>query len=57
MLRRTFRPKRKEEAGGWRRQTMRSFITRTLQTYYSGDHIKEDEMGGTCSTDGRDEKL
>jgi len=24
--------------------------------YYSGDLIKEDDMGGSCSTHGRDEK-
>jgi hypothetical protein len=35
---------------------MRSFITCTLHQYYSGDQIKEDEMGGACSTHGRDEK-
>jgi hypothetical protein len=25
--------------------------------YYYGDEIKEDEMGGSCRTHGRDEKL
>jgi hypothetical protein len=25
-------------------------------TYYYGDQIKEDEMGGACNTHGRDEK-
>jgi hypothetical protein len=36
---------------------MRSFISYKLITrYYSGDDMKEDEIGGTCSTHGRDLK-
>jgi len=35
---------------------MRSFIVCTISRYYCGDQIKEHEMGGTCSTDEKDEK-
>jgi len=35
---------------------MRSFITCTLTKYYYGDKIKEDDLGGPYSTQGRDEK-
>jgi hypothetical protein len=30
---------------------------RRLRKYYSGGQIKEDEMGGACSMDGRGTKL
>jgi len=32
-----------------------NILERLLKHYY-GDQIEEDEMDGTCSTDGRDEK-
>jgi hypothetical protein len=35
---------------------MKSFIICMLHKYYSGDQIKEDKIGGRCSTHGRDEK-
>jgi hypothetical protein len=35
---------------------MRRFITWTLHKYYYGDQIEEDEMGGTCSTNGSAKK-
>jgi hypothetical protein len=36
-------------------ETGEDCIMRSFTDYYSGDHI-EDEMGGTCSRDGRGEK-
>jgi len=41
VLRRIFGSKREEVAGGWRR--------------LKSDQIMEDDMGGVCSTHGRDE--
>jgi hypothetical protein len=35
---------------------MRSFLTCTFSQILLGDYVKEDEMGGACSTRGRDEK-
>jgi len=35
---------------------MRSLLTSKLHQYYDGDQIKENEMGGTYSTNGRDAK-
>jgi hypothetical protein len=35
---------------------MRSFITCTLQQILLGYQINEDEMGGACSTNGRNEE-
>jgi hypothetical protein len=48
--RRIFGPEREEVAGGWRRPHNVQF------TKYYGDQLKEDEMGGTYSTHGRDAK-
>jgi hypothetical protein len=36
--------------------TVKNVIIRTLRQYYEDDKMKEDEMGGTCSTHGRSEK-
>jgi hypothetical protein len=54
MLRRIFGPKRKEMAGG--HCIMRSFITCTLHQVLLLSRQINDEMGGACSTYGRDEK-
>jgi len=35
---------------------MRSFITCTLHIYYLDDQVKEDALGGTWNTRGRNEK-
>jgi hypothetical protein len=35
---------------------IRIFINVRFTIYYYGVQTKEDEMGGTCSTHGRDEK-
>jgi hypothetical protein len=45
-----FGPKREELAGCGEKYKIRSFITYTLH------QIKGDEMGGSCSTHGKDEK-
>jgi hypothetical protein len=37
--------------------TVRNFITCTLHHTFYGDLIKEDEMGGACSTQVRDEQF
>jgi hypothetical protein len=55
VLRRIFRPKREEMAGGWRR------LNEELHNLYASPNIisrqmKEDEIGGECSSYGRDEK-
>jgi hypothetical protein len=50
VLRVIFGPKRGEVAGDWRRLHNEELHN----LYYSGDQIKEDEMGGTCSMHGRD---
>jgi hypothetical protein len=40
------------DAGGWRKCTVRTFITSVLHQ----DHQMKNEMGGACSTYGRDKK-
>jgi hypothetical protein len=35
---------------------IQSLFTVLLSKYYSGNQIKEDEMGGACGTYGGDEK-
>jgi hypothetical protein len=55
VLRRIFRPKREEVERRWRR-----LHNEELHNLYGSPNIirviKEDEMDGSCSTDGRDEK-
>jgi hypothetical protein len=54
VFRRIFGPKREEVVRGWRRlhnEELRNFYTSSY-----GHQVKEDEMGGTCSIYGRDEK-
>jgi hypothetical protein len=57
VLRQIFRPKREEVAGGWRR-----LHNEELYKLYTSPNTvrvikkKENEMGGACSTNGRDDK-
>jgi len=57
VLRRIFEPKREEVAGGWG-----TLHNEELNNLYAspniirGDQIKKYEMGGACSTHGRDEQ-
>jgi hypothetical protein len=51
VLRRIFGPKRDEVTGEWRRLHNRELYA-VLLTIYSGDQVKETEMGMTCSTYG-----
>jgi hypothetical protein len=46
VLRRIFGPKRDEVIGGWRK-----LHNEELHNLYSSQ-VKEDEMGGACSTNG-----
>jgi hypothetical protein len=32
-------------------------MVRIFRQYYSGDQIKQDEMGGTCSTNRKEEEI
>jgi hypothetical protein len=34
-----------------------SFMVRIFRQYYSGNQIKQDEMGGTCSTNRIEEEI
>jgi len=34
-----------------------SFMVRIFRQYYSGDQIKQDEIGGTCSTNRIEEEI
>jgi hypothetical protein len=47
LLRRILGPKREEVAGGWRR---------LHDEVLHNDQVKENKMGGACSTHGKDEK-
>jgi hypothetical protein len=52
-----FGPKREEVAGGWRRlhnEQLHDLYTSPNVIIIFGDQIKEDEMGGGCSTHGRE---
>ena len=55
VLRRIFGPKRDEVTGEWRRLQNDELIDLLLTKYYSGDQIEKNEMGGACSTYGREE--
>ena len=50
VLTRIFGPKRDEVTGEWRKVHKRSLMTSTQ--YYSSNQIKNNEMGGACSTYG-----
>jgi hypothetical protein len=57
ILRRIFEPKREDVEGGCR--TLHNEELHNLYAspkYYSGDQMKEDEIGGTCSTHGTADK-
>ena len=52
MLRRIFGPQRNEVTGEWRRLNNEELIDLYYTTYYLGDQIRKNEMGGGCSTYG-----
>jgi hypothetical protein len=54
-LRKIFGPKREQVSGSWRRLHSEEFH-KSVTGYYYNDQVKKDEMGGACSTYGRDEK-
>jgi hypothetical protein len=54
--RRIFGPKREEGAGDWRRLHNEELRNLGVSPNIISDQIKEDEIGGTCSTHGRDKK-
>jgi hypothetical protein len=56
VLRRIFGPKRDEVTGEWRRLHSEELCSVLLTKYYSGDQIKNTEMGGVCSMCGGEEK-
>jgi hypothetical protein len=49
MLRRTFGPKRDEEIGEWRR-LHNDELNFTPNHIFSGDKVKNNDVGGACST-------
>jgi hypothetical protein len=54
MLRRIFGPKRDEGTGGWRKfhnEEVHNFYSSPLGYY--DDQIKQDDMDGACSTQGK----
>jgi hypothetical protein len=52
MLRRVLGPKREKVAGGWRGLHNEELCNLYASRNSLGNNIKEDEMGGTCSTHG-----
>jgi len=57
VLRRIFGPTKNEVTREWRRQyIMRSLMICTAHPILLGDKIEKNEMGGTCSTYGREER-
>jgi hypothetical protein len=56
VLRRIFGTKREEIAGGWRRLHNVELYNLYVSQCYSGDQIKEGEIGRACSIHGKDEK-
>jgi hypothetical protein len=56
VLRKIFGHKMEEVVGGWRRLHNVELHNLYTSPHVKGDHTKQDEMGGTCSTYGRNEK-
>jgi hypothetical protein len=58
VLRRIFGPKRDEVTGGWRKlhneELHGVYFSRSVVRV---DEVKEDEVGGTCGTNGGDEEF
>jgi hypothetical protein len=52
VLRRIFGPKRGKVRRDWRKLRNEGLLTK----YYLGDQIETNEMGGACSTYGREER-
>jgi hypothetical protein len=55
-LRKIFGPKRDEVIGDWRRLHIEALHDLYSSPYESGNKIKKNEMGGACSTCGREER-
>jgi hypothetical protein len=57
VLRKTFGPKREEVTRHWRilHKEELHYLYISLCTYYSGDQLKEDKMGGSCCMWGGEE--
>ena len=53
VLRRIFGPEREDVQKGRQSYTVRIKMSYTLHCYYSGDQIKEDDLGGTYGTHER----
>ena len=56
VLRRIFGPTRDMVTGEWRKLHNEVLNDLYSSPYNSGDHIKKNEMGGACSTYGREER-
>jgi hypothetical protein len=58
VLRKIFRPKRKEVTGEWRKLHNEGLydLYLPLTKYYSGDQIEKNEMGGACGMCGGEER-
>jgi hypothetical protein len=55
VLRSILGPKKEEVTGEWRTTERAALWSVLLTKYYSGDQIKKNVMGGTCSMHGREE--
>jgi hypothetical protein len=57
VLSNNFRPKRDHVTGQWIIYIITNFMICTLHQNYSGNHIKKDEVSGSCDMSGGQEKL